>query len=74
MLKLYRMKEDDSRFELKKNDIVLVETNYDWDPDKVICVGVLQIKNDNSLYKHQIKKISNDELRKLGKSKEIGEI
>lgn len=67
MLKLFKMKKDDVRFGLKENDIVLVETDYDWDPEKVICVGVLQIKNDNSLYKHQLKKISDDELRRLGK-------
>lgn len=64
-IKFRRMKKDDPRFDLKKGDIVVVETNYDWDPDKCICIGKLVIHNDHSLYNEQIEVVHKDELVEL---------
>lgn len=64
-LKLAKMKEDDARFELKKGDIVLIDTDYDWDNDKAVCVGVLSIRNQNAVYKDQVELLEADQVMEL---------
>jgi hypothetical protein len=39
MIKFRRVKEDDLICDLKAGDIVVVDENYDWDPDKCILIG-----------------------------------
>lgn len=64
-LKFMKVKEDDKRFGYKAGDVVLVETNFDWDPDKVICVGKLTPRNDHSFYRENLEKITQEELLSL---------
>ena len=65
ILRVAKMKEADERFDLKAGDFVLVDMNYDWDSAKVVCVGKLEIRNTNSLYKDSITFISSDDLLEL---------
>lgn len=70
MIKFRKLKENDERFGFKKGDIVVVETDYDWDPDKVICIGKLEIRNDNSFYKEQLEPVTAEELNEAVRQKE----
>ena len=60
-----RLLNDDKQFGYKKGDIVVVDTNYDWDPDKVICVGKLQVRNDHSFYRESLEDVDEQELADL---------
>lgn len=62
-IKFRRVKEDDKRFGYKAGDIVVVETNYDWDPKKCICIGKLEIRNDHSFYNESLERIEAQDLR-----------
>ena len=66
-IKFKRVKEDDPRFGHKAGDIVIVETNYDWDPEKVICVGEFKPRGDHSFYKHELEAVTHEELLALEK-------
>lgn len=68
MIQFKRITKDDPRFNLKKGDIVAVETNYEWDDEKCICIGKLEIHNDHSLYNESLEDIS---VHELSKKKEV---
>ena len=61
-IKFKRLKEDDERFGHKKGDIVIVETNYDWDPEKVDCLAKVTPWNDHSFYKSQLESVKPEEI------------
>nr|BFD64945.1 hypothetical protein BdHM001_36260 [Bdellovibrio sp. HM001] len=67
-----RVKKDDERFGLKAGDIVVVDTNYDWDHEKVICIGKLEVRNNHSLYKECLEPITIQELRDLNEAEKEG--
>ena len=64
-IKFKKVKKDDESFNLKAGDIVVVETNYDWDPEKCICIGKLEIRNNHSLYEECLESITKEELCSL---------
>lgn len=64
-LQFRKLKEDDEQFGHKAGDIVLVETEYDWDPEKVEIVAKLVPRNDHSFYKSQLSTISLGEIKKI---------
>lgn len=51
------LKEDDERFGCFAGDIVVINADYDWDPDKVegLFNVTKGIKLENSFYKSQLK-------------------
>lgn len=69
MLKIKRLKEDDDRFGHKKGDLVLVETKYDWDPEKCICIGTIIIDNEHSFYNDELISVTDEEIKGLRKLK-----
>jgi hypothetical protein len=62
MIKFKRVKEDDLICDLKAGDIVVVDENYDWDPDKCILIGKVIIDNEHSMYKEELEPIEKQEL------------
>lgn len=65
MIKFRRMREDDTCFGHKKGEIVVIETNFDWDPEKVICIGKLIPHNDHSFYTGQLDLVTYEELLEI---------
>ena len=48
-IKFRRVKKDDSHFGYKAGDIVVVETNNDWDSDKCVC-GCANFKSATTIH------------------------
>lgn len=65
-LKIAKICSNDKRFGFKVGDLVLIDTDYDWDPEKVIGVFRLPKKIlSNSFYKTQIEVLTEEEVYKL---------
>ena len=64
-IKFKKLKKDDESLGYKKGDIVVVETNYDWDPEKCICIGKLIPRNDHSFYNYQLESVDRQELGEI---------
>lgn len=54
MIKIMKHKNGDKSLKIKKGQMVVVETNYGWDPEKVILVGKLIKIKDRSEYKSSL--------------------
>ncbi len=61
-LALRQMKEDDERFGHKKGDVVVVDLDYDYDPEKVECLGAVKFSHGHSFYKTQLKTVDNESI------------
>lgn len=64
-LAVRRAKEDDERMGVKAGDILLVDLEYDWDPEKVEVLTVLKKGSSPSMseYKSSLMKVTANELR-----------
>lgn len=60
------LKEDDELLDAKAGDLLLVDLQYDWDPEKVIVMAVLKRGSDPSCsaYKSSLKKPTEQYIQK----------
>ena len=63
-LKIMKLRKANKGIKAKAGDLVLVETNYDWDSDKVILICVLRRGSDleRSEYKVELNNVTDDEI------------
>lgn len=62
-LRIFKLRRDDAALG-RAGDMILVDENYDWDPDKVSVLAVLKRGSDpgRSAYKSQLQKVTDEEV------------